>query len=360
MILKTHSGVRRPGIFTVLVTRCTSATQPAHQSNVTKRLADEFKHVSRTALKGAMVGQRGAAFHAVAMARPGQLGFLTSNLFWSWKGHAIRALNNRCDGIDTSNFLELSLAERLIYLKYYLESHGAFLVSIARALVARSHLTETDLVQTELLEKILQKIWQDYLDISTNLREQVELRQRLKRHEYDQSTRRHKMYPILIPLEDVGLVDRTFIDGKEVFFPTVNDGRMPLKALIEAFPTIEEMERSIRREEHSSILATALVPDHRWYSYQENSELLWRMVIETYRDLNLNGAVLSPINAITDVCFARMLSEQRILLGRSAIDRILVELQTRFPRAVRFHVDLMGRPAFLLLDDELVAELLVT
>ena len=43
VILKTHTGVRRPGIFSVLVARCTSATQTAYEEDVIKRLAAELR-----------------------------------------------------------------------------------------------------------------------------------------------------------------------------------------------------------------------------------------------------------------------------------------------------------------------------
>lgn len=86
IILKTHSGVRRPGIFSVLVARCTSATKATYQEDVVKKLAKEFKDVPREYLKGASFGERGAAFHTVWMSKPHQLGILTSNLFGPRKG----------------------------------------------------------------------------------------------------------------------------------------------------------------------------------------------------------------------------------------------------------------------------------
>ena len=358
VILKTHSGVRRPGIFSVLVARCTSATRPADQGNVVKRLAAEFKHVSRDALKGAILGERGAAFHVVWMAKPQQLGFLTSNLFWSWKGHVLRMLTTSDAVADTSSFLELSPPEQVIYLKYYIEGDGAILIALARELVSRGSLSEEDLVRTDLIEQKLHGIWEEYLDLSTNITERVKLRQKLQRQGYDTSTRRHKTYPHLIPLEDMGLVVREKFDERDVFTPAVCDGRMPLKTMVEAFPTIKELEASIDRSEHYSILAEVMFPGHRRLSLREDLPVLMRTTVESYRALSVSGSVIHPIDAITDLCYAQMLFRQKVLVTRRDIYDVLAKLQTQHPKEVRFHVDRMGKPAFIVVDDGLVENLL--
>ena len=360
VILKTHSGVRRPGIFSVLVARCTSATQPSDQATVAKRLAAEFKGVARDTLKGATLGERGAAFHVVWMARPQQLGFLTSNLFWSWKGHVIRALTP-CDSDDDANaFLELSTEERVIYLKYYLEGDGAILMSFARELLSRGSLTEEDLVRTDLLERNLEGIWKEYLDLSTNITERVRLRQKLQRQPYDTSTRRHKTYPHLIPLEDLGLVVRSESKGMDIFTPAVSNGWTPLRTMAKGFPTIKDLEVSIDRGEHCTILAEAMFPGHRRFSQRDDLAPLLQATIEGYRALSIGGAVIHPIDAISDICYAQMLFRKQVLVTRRDIDSALAELQTQHPKEVRFHVDRMGRPAFVVIDDELVDNLLST
>lgn len=358
VILKTHSGVRRPGIFSVLVARCTSATQPVDPGNLIKNLAAEFKHVSRDSLKGARLGEHGAAFHVVWMARPEQLGFLSSNLFWSWKGHVIRILND-CDAdTEISTFLELSPAEQVIYLKYYLEGDGAILMSLARELLARGGLTEDALVQTDLLERSLQGIWNEYLDLTTNITERVRLREKLKRQRYDTTTRRHKTYPHLIPLEDMGLVVRDKVHGRDVFTPAICNSRTPLQTIVEAFPTIKDLETSIEQSKHFSILAEVMFPDHRRFSQREDLAVLVRTAIESYRAMRMGGAVIHPIDAITDICYAQMLLRQQVLVTRSDIDSVLIQLQAQHPKEVRFHVDRLGRPAYIVVDNGLVENLL--
>ena len=309
---------------------------------------------------GALLGARGAAMYAVWMAKPGQLGLLTDSLFWSWKGHVIRALSDCEYDSDSADFLELNPEEKLIYLKYYLEASGALLLSLARELVMRGCISSADLNEKDLLDQSLFRIWEEYLSFSTNIREQVQLRQRLQRQQYDRTTRRHKTYPHLIPLVDAGLVSRNRADGNEVFSPVVHKEVTPLEILVEAYPTVRDMEVAIENGEHTKTLASVMVANHRKYSQDVDSEVLLHKVIQTYQVMRSNGAVIHAIDAIADVCYAQMLLENQVLITRREIDRALYNLQMRFPQEVRFHVDRMGRPAFLLLDDELVAELLVT
>ena len=358
VILKTHSGVRAPGIFSVLIGRCTSATRPMEQANLVKKLAAEFKHVPRETLKGATLGERGASFHAVWMAKPEQLGFLTSNLFWSWKGHVISMLTSRGPDADASSFLDLNLAEQLIYLKYYLEGDGAILIALARELVSRGGLTEDDLVRSDLLEQSLRSIWTAYSDLSTSITERVRLRERLRRQRYDPTTRRHKTYPHLLPLEDIGLLVRVRTNGRDEFAPSVYDGRTPLQTIVDAFPTIGEMENSLDGNQHSSILADAIVPEHRPFSHQSDFDYLIQTTVECYQAISQTGAMICPIDAISDVCFARMLSQQQVFVTRRNVDDGLAELESQFPKEVRFHVDRSGMPTYIALDERLVGNLL--
>jgi len=325
---------------------------------VIKRLAAEFQHVPRDELKGAKLGERGAAFHAVWMAKPQQLGFLTSNLFWSWKGHVVRILTSSDENADARAYLELGPAEQAIYLKYYLEGDGAILISLARELLFRGSLTEADLVQTDLLEQALRGIWEEYLDLSTNITERVELRHKLQRQRYDTSTRRHKTYPHLIPLEDMGLVVRSQLDDRDIFEPTVCDGRKPLRTLVEGFPTIRELESSIDRGEHCAILAEVMFPGYRRFSQQEDLAALRQTTFENYRNLRSSGVAIYSIDAITDASYAQMISKQGVLVTRRDIDGVLTDLQAQYPQEVRFHVDRLGLPAYIVIADELVEQIL--
>lgn len=357
VILKTHSGVRRPGIFSVLVARCTSATRPTYQQNVTKRLAAEFQDVPREELKGAKLGNS-AAFHALWMARPQQLGFLTPTLSWSWKGHVVRMLTSSDSDADAGAYLDLSQAEQVIYLKYYLEGDGAIIVALAREMLARGSLTEEQLAHSDLIEQLFRGIWEEYLNLTTNITERVGLRQKLKRERYDPGTRRHKTYPHLVPLEDMGLVVRSEHDNQDVFSPVVWNDRTSLQVLVEIFPTIRSLEAAIEHDEHYSILAEIMFRGHRKYSRQIDLDIFKVTVLHNYRKLRGSGAPVFAIDAIADASYAQMLANQGVLVTRSHIIDLFGDLQTQYPKEVRFHVDRRGLPAYVVIEDELVEQLL--
>ena len=358
IILKTHSGVRRPGIFSVLVTRCTSATKVAYQEDVVKKLAEELKGVPREYLKGASFGERGAAFHAVWMSKPQQLGILTSNLFWSAKGHVIRVLT-KCDkNIDVRDCLDLSPAEQLIYLKDYLEGDGAILIGLARELLGRGQLTDDELIQTDLLERLLHAIWEEYLDLSANVTERVELRLKLERQNYPPSTRRHKIYPHLIPLEDFGLVERTTVNNTDVFVPAIQHGKAPLNHLVEQLGNVSKLEESIAKGELPQILAKVMFPGHRQFFKEDDKGILTRCVLETYHIVEASGVPICPLDAITDASYAIMLERNNILVTKQHIQELLTELEVGHPQDVRFHVDRFGLPAYVVISNDLVNNIL--
>ena len=354
VILKTHSGVRRPGIFSVLVAKCTSATQAAHQEKVVKKLAAEFKDVPREYLKGASFGERGAAFHAVWMARPQQLGILTANLFWSSKGHALRVLTVCNENVDVRDCLDLSPAEQIIYLKYYLEGDGAILLGLARELVARGQLSDSDLIQTDLIERLLEAIWKEYLDLSTSVTERVQLRLKLERQSYPPSTRRHKIYPHLIPLEEFGLVERKVIENKDVFVPEIRQGQTPIQNLVERLGSVRELEKSIAEDSLRQIIAEIMFPGFRQFSKEGDAETVTKSTLDIYRRVRASGVPICPLDAITDASYALMLAQQNLLVTRQNLHELLVELESRHPQDVRFHVDRFGLPAYVVISDDLV------
>lgn len=358
LILKTHSGVRRPGIFSVLVARCSSPTQPTDEETITRRLAAAFQNLSRDELKGATLGERGAAFHAVWMARPQQLGLLTSNLFWAWRGHVVRILTP-CDAeADARAYLPLSRPEQIIYLKYYLEGDGAILIALARELIARGSLSEKELVHSDLLERVLKAIWDQYLNLSTNITERVELRHRIQRENYDPTTRRHKTYPHLVPLEDMGLLARHEADDGDTFTAVVNDNRTPLQSLVEGFPTISDLETAITQGDHTTVIAEVMCKRYRQFSDQDDRHILMRTSLENYRKLRASGAPIYPLDAITDATYAQMLADRAVLVNRRHIDKLFRDLQAKHPQQVRFHVDRFGLPAYVIVADDLVARIL--
>ena len=358
VILKTHSGVRRPGVFSILVARCTSPTQSAYQEDVVKKLAAELKGVPGEYLKGASFGERGAAFHAVWMARPEQLGILASNMFWSSKGHAIRALA-RCDkSLDVRQCLDLDSAARLIYLKYYMEGDGAILLSLARELVSRGRLSDYELTQTDLVDRLLMAIWEEYLDLTSDVTERVRMRMQMERFAYPPSTRRHKTYPHLFPLEDFGLIEHKQVDDENVFFPAVREGRILMKDLLGPLANVKELEKSIAEGTLAQHLANVMFPGHLRYSYEKDNNALKKTAIEAYRTVVSSGAPICAIDTVIDISYAWMLTYHNVLATRQELRDLLIELESQNRPDIGFQVDRFGLAAYVIIADSLVNKIL--
>lgn len=270
----------------------------------------------------------------------------------------IRVLT-KCDkNTDVRECLDLSPAEQLIYLKDYLEGDGAILIGLARELLERGQLADDDLIQTDLLERLLHTIWEDYLDLSANLTERVKLRLKLKPQTYPPSTRRHKIYPHLIPLEDFGLVERKMVDNTDVFVPAIRHGEVPLNHLVEQLGSVKALEESIAEGELPQILAEVMFPRCRQFSKEDDTGILTRCALETYRMVGASGVPICPLDAITDASYALMLERNNILVTRQHTQELLTELELGHPQDVRFHVDRFGLPAYVVISDDLLNNIL--
>ena len=160
-----------------------------------------------------------------------------------------------------------------------------------------------------------------------------------------------------MPLVDIGLVVRDEVEGQDVFSPVTLNGQTPLQKLVEGFPTIWDLESSIEQGEHCITVADAIYSGYRRPSGPEDFAAVTRTIAESYRILSINGVVLHPTDAIADLCYARMLSEDGLLVAKRNIDDNLSALQVEYPNEVRFHVDRLGRPAYVIIADELIDEL---
>lgn len=355
VILKTHSAVRRPGIFSVLVSKCTSPTRTSHQETIVKRLADKFRDVDPENLAGARFGKRGAAFHAVWMARPNQLGLLTPNLFWSWKGQVIHHVGCRESTNNVEAMLDLGPEELLILLKYYLEGDGAIILAIARRLLEKGVLFEHDLTHTHLIDELLSRIWQEYLYLTSNIRDRTQLRNQMQRTSYDPTTRGHKIFPHLMPLIDFRLIIEDFEPSGRSFRATELDGKKPLQSLVEDIANPADLEEVIQSGNLPNVIAKAYYSEEIKTLKSESLRDYETTVLRIYKKFSESGLTICPLNSISDAAFAIVLQRDKVVLTRQSIDEILRKVQERNPREVAFHVNKQGFPEYVVISDALIS-----
>jgi hypothetical protein len=290
------------------------------------------------------------------MAR--DFGFLTENWFWTWRGHVINTIVSDLQKPDTNAFLNLEPVERIMYFKYYLEADGAALLLLAEKLLQTGCLSWSDFVKTPIVEQLFLEIWQEYLDMTSDLRERITIRKHLSalaRKGYDEDTRPHKVAPRLGAFTDFGLIEHRLVDTEKIFAPLQTEAGSPLAALVTELKNIRTMEEQFDREEYFAVVAKVFDLGHRQYDTTVE-QLLGQEILRAYAATRDQVVNLAPIKAITDIVTARLLAEHDILIGQSIITQYLDNLSSHHPYDVRFHVDRQGRRAYLVISDNLMGK----
>ena len=367
-----HYAASRPGLFTAIVKSCSHPTRSASLESVAEKLLNLFKGVPLVALmqpgksskisnhelKGSVIKLDHAGSKSV-IGMAVKFGLLTENFFWSWKGHVI---NVTCEKEKSqNNYFELDFTEKIVYLKYYLEADGAMLLNLGQQILENPKgISTKDFFEKPFIDVAFQTIIKSYLELTGDLARRTELRRKLgglEAKNYKPYTRRHKLLPRLIPLEDLGLLTREITGEGETFLPLKQDKKIPLKILVCDLGNIETMEQRFKRDEYFNIIANTICDNVRVFHSDEHDALLFKEIAYAYRKLRDTGVAVYSLHAIKDIVCTRMLANHSIILGREYIIQLLQQLQKDRPYDVRFHVDRQGRSAYLIISEKLLEEM---
>lgn len=349
LLLLTHQQVSRPGIFSVLISRCTSPDKSQTADRIATRLHKEWK-----ASKSIHALCKRAAEEAVLMAEGYE--FLTQAGFWDWKGRVIAELSRRPHDAQPHEFLHLGDAERLIHLKYYLEAQGALAIPFAHLLLEKGSISEAELKRESLFEQWLVEAYRWALSNTSDLRERVAIRQRIREIElrkfnrYDPDVRWHKLRPIAQPLVDFGFA---VVTGREPVFGLFRDARgCPLAILLQEISSIDKLEHLITTENLLVCVAKALglVPNAT-----KAEDKMWKILAEAYRSVRQLPTGIASITAIADICGVRALTDYNRWLPPCQVLQLLEQLQKR--GGARFYFDRSGKKANVTLAESALSEI---
>lgn len=344
--LKTHYQINKPGIFSVLLHKCTSLTKSQYPEVISERLAKmQFETIA--------LNKESAKF-AVAMAQ--SFGFVTQNMFWSWKGHAITILLNETNREEFDDYLALTLAEKVLYLKYYLEADGAAILEICKRLKSKGRISRKELLANDSIDQIFIDIWQAYRQLTNDIRQKVQLRDnilKLRTKPYTFKTRIHKALAHIEPLVDFDLIERKEEKNEILFIPKVNKCFSYLDKLTQELDTIKSMESRFSKSEHFEIINSIYNLKAVDYDPEEHSEMLFDEIFKIYLKARTEPTKMASLAMISDVISAKLLAQKRILINRIHIEMELDRLKSDYPRDVHYHVDMSGEKAFLVLSDQL-------
>jgi hypothetical protein len=347
----THYQVGHPIFFGFLVHSCTSPNESKTQEkvigNIHKILNDNKYNCSREAAK-----------FLVGMAK--DMGFLEVNNIWTWKAFVI----NYFEEIDDitrcfEKTIVSSIARKIMYLKYYLESDGAFLIHFVRKVLDENVLSKHTLRYTnKAVEPIFENVLNEYLAIENDFRKRVQLENFLKllqRSGYQSKVRIHKAFPHLDPLVDLGILD--YDSKKRQYLPKMPEGSMT-KTFLQKFPDISSLEEVFLLEEgvkktssgYYERVAGLYNISHRKFSRKDNS-IISNEITKIYSKVKDKVTGLASIKSIKDIVCTLVLVNHGVLCEWSDIDEVIKEFKSEKGVNLRFHVDRAGEIVYIVLSE---------
>ncbi|MCL0082434.1 hypothetical protein M1O14_01715 [Dehalococcoidia bacterium] len=346
-LIKTHAQVCMPGVFSLLICKCTHPDRSAYPDIVAKRLA-------------AIYQKQGKAFKAAAkfaVLNALSFGFLRDNMTWDWKGQVLNAVLQKvgkADNEDVESFeITYSLLERVTFLRYYLETEGAIILQIMKRVAERGELKKKDLYRE--IQDIFGEIYDGYSALRVNARERRALRDKLRRmksESYDEGTLPHKAIPHIKPLVHLGLLEHHSGNGDETYRPISLGESTTVNVLIEELKDIWFMENRFSAGDYFAVVSRLTSPDVAKYVESIHSALLRSTLASGYRYMKSPVTGIVSFEALLDWCCIEMLTEHKVELSRAQVQSYVDWLYKNRPGSLRFHVDYRGKPAYLILDEE--------
>jgi hypothetical protein len=345
---RTHYQVDEPAYLEFLVKLCTSPVRSAYREVVAQKLADE-------------VARRGKEFntaageYAVDLAK--DLGLITENHTWTDGGHLVNLVAQTNEGVWEQQ-LPLTLPEKLLHLRTFLEGDGAALVFLARRMVETRSPVTADTTWNALAKDMFVEVFSNYLAITNNTADRVKLRreiERLRAAEYKGNTGPHKVFVHLQVLYRLSLIER--VDGVRSRIyqipQTPRRTHCGLVVFTETIPDVAGLELVLKDHKWIEVAAKVLQIDATpWTATSDLAPL----VAPHYERIMATGAPLCPISTLMEAVQIELLSQESRLLPWSKAVEAMERLQKQHPKDIRFHVDRRGQPAFVKMSDAFLAD----
>lgn len=335
VLTRTHYQVDEPAFVRQLVLRCTSPTRSEYPERVAQRLDDHMKAAGREF-------NLPAAKYCVDLAKG--LGLLTDNNVWTDHAQTLHFLSAASISTGTAFELELSKPERIFFFRLFLEYDGAALLFFAH-LLRRERTISQD--WNVLANEMMVFIYDAYLEVVTDIAERSRLRHSLEKRvktPYGGKSGSHQCFVHLQSLMRMGLLERSSAK-REYVAPAVEPS---LQGLLAKAPDVRSLDRAVTTGQWPEI--TAAVFGARGPSRVSDRDTIMARCRAIYARVMSTGVTLCSLRTLTETIQTEDLAEGSTATETTDILNVLREAQAVDPKRVRFHVDRIGRPAFVTFD----------
>ena len=321
-----------------VVRACTSPVRSAIRDNVARKLAGPTPF-GRLNLA--------AAAYAVDLAK--SLGLLQNkNLVWTNLG---QLLNLIYDADPPTSDGALSDRKIYFFLRAFLEFDGAAFIHFAKRIEEEGRIPSGCSGERwpEIAQRLFRETYAEYLTLATDPKDRVRIRQldeRRRAKPFKGNSGRHQCFVHLNALYRLGLIASASSDDRSYTqVPPDRGASSPTAKLLRLLPDAAELERSVSAGRLYHVVGELSGRDLRQHDF--HSDAFAEMVRHLYDRIISTGISLCSLQTLTEA-----IQIESLVLGNrpphaQEILNQLRSMQRESPRAIRFHVDVYGRPAYL-------------
>jgi len=340
-VLNTHEQVCHPRQLSLLVKDCTSGEEKSIDQLISC-LKDKIG-----------INPRACEFLVNLALR---MEIIEKNLHWASRGWVISRLPTNKTGLTPE--------EKVTYLKYYLDTDGAFIINFLKELVQSGEegLKMAQFLSDGGVERVFTKTAEEYMAEVFEISPRYELSKLLLSSEknYSDKVRTDKFLPHIEPLVDLGFVDRDRIGNFLRYAPhfgsenglIVSYASRLLSQFNSALSLDEVFSKTgdfFKKASVSFGLAVHKIDISKDYS------ILKREIIRAYSEVRDDYFRMARLGSIYDlVCTRFLFAPHHKLCEESEISQTIQRMNELSEDKIRFHVDDMGVRRYVTISEEYV------
>lgn len=345
LLTRTHYQVDEPAFLRVLVLQCTSPIRSEYRERVGNRLVAE-------GIEGI---NKGSAGYLIDLGRA--TGLINKNNIWTERGLLLNLLSQTG---ERTNRMDLTLREKVFFFRVLLDTDGAAIIYFLRELRRRKQLPENESDWNAIANDLFIWTFKSYYILTSDVTTRIRLRELIQQRKANPFSGTHSGdHQCLLHLQSLyrlGLIAKPRGDNSRIFIRASDAASAPADYLLKKLNGVEALETAVNCQKWMEFASVIFSPSSTREVHQadESDEVFHHEIFEAYRRLGVTGIPLCPLRTLVE-----KVQIEEIVRGQNAQSyeaRIegLKRLQRKHPRQVHFHVDRIGRPAYLKLDRNLI------
>jgi hypothetical protein len=247
----------------------------------------------------------------------------------------------------------------VFFFQLLLDADGAAIIYFLRELNTRRQLPDEGQNWNQIANDLFVWAFKAYYEFTSDLTSRTRLRQLIQKRQAKpfsgQHSGDHQCYIHLQSLYRLGLIGKSGGEDSRTYIGTGSVGQMSSDYLLHQLDGVEALERAVNEQKWGDFAARIYSPNLTLPRHQDESDhRFYDDVFAAYRRVSATGVPLCPLRTLINGAQIEEIARGERPEPFGVRLEALKRLQRNHPRQVHFHVDRLGRPAYLKLNPDLV------